>query len=194
MTAEERKGLIEDFLHVYRKCIQREGAEDLLQWLIAGGFMEDPASYKYHGAEPGGLLAHSLNVHRRLLYMKAYEESRSGQQCYNMETLAICGLLHDVCKMGSYRIKKAGNPPEYEYINNFPVGHGEKSVICILRFMQLTEEEIIAISWHMGGFDYRTKGGCRDMNTAFDTCKLAAMLHIADMQAMYLDEREDPEQ
>lgn len=190
MTEKQRKEAVEDFLHVYRKCIERPGAEDLLQGLIANGFLECPASAGHHGAEPGGLLEHSLNVHRRLLYLKAYEESKTGQRCYDMETMAICGLLHDICKVGAYR-EKEGEAKQYEYIGGSPAGHGEKSVIMIMRFMQLTEEEMLAINWHMGGFDYRVRGGSRDMDKAYSRCKLAAMLHIADMQAAWLDERED---
>ena len=77
----------------------------------------------------------------------------------------------------------------YGYTNNFPVGHGEKSIIQIMRFMYLTEEEVLAIRWHMGAFDNAVKGGSYDMNYAFAQSRLAAMLHIADMMATHLDER-----
>ena len=79
--------------------------------------------------------------------------------------------------------------PRWEYTNNFPIGHGEKSVIQIMRYIYLTEEEVLAIRWHMGAFDYSTKGGNYDMNYAFAESRLAAMLHIADMMATHLDER-----
>ena len=48
----------------------------------------------------------------------------------------------------------------------------------------------MAIRWHMGGFDDAVRGGSRDMNNAFGKSKLAVMLHLADMMATYLDERE----
>ena len=54
---------------------------------------------------------------------------------------------------------------------------------------ELTEEEMLAIRWHMGAFDYSVKGGSYDMNNAFAGSRLAAMLHIADMMATHLDER-----
>lgn len=109
-------------------------------------------------------------------------------------------LLHDVCKMDAYKIeKKSKKQPDgkweevdqYTYTNAFPIGHGEKSVIQIMRYMPLTDEEIMTIRWHMGAFDYSVKGGDYGMNNAFDTSKLAVMLHIADMMATHLDEREE---
>lgn len=77
----------------------------------------------------------------------------------------------------------------YGYTNSLPLGHGEKSIIQIMRYMQLTEEEMLAIRWHMGAFDSAVKGGSYDMNNAFAGSRLAAMLHIADMMATHLDER-----
>ena len=62
------------------------------------------------------------------------------------------------------------------------VGPGSKPV-------PLTEEEMLAIRWHMGAFDSAVKGGSYDMNNAFAGSRLAAMLHIADMMATHLDER-----
>jgi hypothetical protein len=67
--------------------------------------------------------------------------------------------------------------------------NGEKSIIQIMRYMQLTEEEMLAIRWHMGAFDSAVKGGSYDMNNAFAGSRLAAMLHIADMMATHFDER-----
>ena len=84
-----------------------------------------------------------------------------------------------------------GKVAQYTYTNAFPVGHGEQSCIQILRYMPLTDEEIMAIRWHMGAFDYSFKGGDYGMNNAFNSCKLAAMLNIADMMATPMDEREE---
>ena len=78
----------------------------------------------------------------------------------------------------------------YGYTNKFSGGYTvKKSIIQIMRFMYLTEEEVLAIRWHMGAFDNAVKGGSYDMNYAFAQSRLAAMLHIADMMATHLDER-----
>ena len=70
----------EETIQVFRNYfnyINRPGAADLLQWIDANGFFEAPASKRHHGANPGGLAEHSINVFRRLLKLNAEEEKRS---------------------------------------------------------------------------------------------------------------------
>lgn len=174
----------------YFNYIKRLGAADLLQWMDANGFFEAPASKRHHGAEPGGLAQHSINVCRRLIQMNAEEERRQQSLNYDLETLAICGLLHDLCKIDAYRKAEFEGITEYRLTKNFPAGHGEKSVILILQFMHLTQEEILAIRWHMGQYDFYARGGGYDLDNAFRQSKLAVMLHLADMMATHFDERE----
>lgn len=175
----------------YFNYIKRPGAADLLQWMDANGFFEAPASKRHHGAEPGGLAQHSINVCRRLIQMNAEEERRQQSLNYDLETLAICGLLHDLCKIDAYRKVGFEGINEYQLTRNFPAGHGEKSVILILQFMHLTKEEILAIRWHMGQYDFYARGGGYDLDNAFRQSKLAVMLHLADMMATHFDEREE---
>lgn len=184
----------EEVMQVYRNYfnyIKRPGAADLLQWIEANGFFEAPASKRHHGAKPGGLAEHSINVCRRLIQMNAEEERRQQSLKYDLETLAICGLLHDLCKIDAYRKAEFEGITEYQLTRNFPAGHGEKSVILILQFMHLTQEEILAIRWHMGQYDFYARGGGFDLDNAFHQCKLAVMLHLADMMATHFDEREE---
>ena len=175
----------------YFNYIKRPGAADLLQWMDANGFFEAPASKRHHGAEPGGLAQHSINVCRRLIQMNAEEERRQQSLNYDLETLAICGLLHALCKIDAYRKVGFEGINEYQLTKNFPAGHGEKSVILILQFMHLTQEEILAIRWHMGQYDFYARGGGYDLDNAFRQSKLAVMLHLADMMATHFDEREE---
>ena len=58
----------EQFKKLFTKKITREGAPELLAWLESTDFFTAPASTKYHGAYPGGLVDHSLNV-----YLAFYE-------------------------------------------------------------------------------------------------------------------------
>lgn len=188
MTQEDTKQIFEDyFAHVKRK-----GADDLLKWIESNGFFSAPASKRHHGSFPGGLAEHSINVFRRLLHLNDEEEKRQQYPQYDLETIAICGLLHDLCKIDAYRERPVlkGAREQYEITGNFPAGHGEKSVILILQFMKLTQEEILAIRWHMGQYDFYARGGGYDLDNAFRQSKLAAMLHIADMMATHFDERE----
>ena len=56
--------------------------------------------------------------------------------------------------------------------------------------MRLKTEEAVAIRWHMGGFDDAVRGGSFVISAAFEKYPLALLLHLADMQATYLDEAE----
>ena len=181
---------IEQTYKNYFCWIERPGAADLLQWMCAHGFFEAPASTKHHGAEPGGLAKHSINVCLRLFALAGQEEENKQAAKYTVETLAIVALLHDLCKIDAYKETQEGSNRRYEITRNFPAGHGEKSVILIMRFMYLTDEEILAIRWHMGPYDFYAKGGGYDLDNAFHQCKLAVMLHLADMMATHFDETE----
>jgi len=170
----------EEFLKIYSENIKRPGSEKLLEWLKGSDFFTAPASARYHSAHEGGLCEHSVNVYHRF-------------QCENPETRAICGLLHDICKVNFYTVQTrnvkndAGvweKKPYYFVDDKVPYGHGEKSVYIISGFMHLTREEAFAIRFHMG--DYA------DRNTpkVFRMFPLALMLHIADLEATFLDEKE----
>lgn len=175
-----RQAEVEKFKGYY-KLIKREGAEQLLEWMEEKGFFTAPASTKYHGNYAGGLVEHSNHVFERL--------SEILTKAGNAESMAIVGLLHDVCKIDAYKLEIKEEVQQYTYTNALPLGHGEKSLFLIMRYMKLTDEEAMAIRWHMGAFDNAVKGGSYDMNNAFNQCKLAAALHIADMTATHIDER-----
>lgn len=173
----------EKFISIYRNNIHRDGAEELLNYIKQSDFFTAPASTRYHSSHEGGLCEHSINVYDRLKTVAPYADE---------ETLAICGLLHDLCKTGFYttsirNVKVDGmwvQKPYYTVEDKFPYGHGEKSVFMIERFMRLTTDEAMAIRWHMGGFDDN-----KDCSHAFEKYPLAMHLHIADMLATYLDEK-----
>lgn len=167
----------------YYSVIKRHGAQRLMRWMKANGFFEAPASRRHHGSFPGGLAIHSINVFERL--QKIVMEERRWE--YSAETTAIVSLLHDLCKIDAYEKTETG----YRLTKHFPAGHGEKSVFLIQRFMRLQEEEILAIRWHMGQYDFYARGGGYDIENAFEQCRLVSMLHLADMEATHLDERDD---
>ena len=112
------------------------------------------------------------------------------------ETIAICGLLHDICKVDTFKAdfknkKVDGNwvqVPYYTVEDRLPYGHGEKSVYIISGFMKLTREEAMIINWHMGGFDARVRGGAYGLSEAYYKYPLAVIFHTCDMLATYLDE------
>lgn len=185
-----------EILDICKTHIKREGIDELLAWLEASDFFTAPASTRFHGAYPGGLAEHSLNVYKCL---KAIVE-RYPDKGISDESVAICALFHDLCKVNYYKIgyrnvkdEKTGqwNKKEvYEVDERFPIGHGEKSCIIIQWFLKkLTTDELLAIRYHMGGFDSSAKGGDFSISKAYDMCSLAPMLQMADMEASYLIER-----
>lgn len=145
MTNKER------FKEIFISQVTRPGAADLLAWIGTTDFFEAPASTRFHGAYPGGLVEHSLNVYYALLGQSTIRE-------YGGESVAVVALLHDVCKTGYYRRERDG---KYSVKDRLPMGHGEKSVYLVMKFMDLTDEEALAIRWHMGAYDDAFRGGSR---------------------------------
>ena len=193
----------EKFLEIYRQNISRPGADKLLAWLETTDFFEAPASTRFHLSRPGGLVEHSVHVYERLRALFIAEKERAdlcaGITSQEEETIAICGLLHDVCKANFYTVEmrnrknEQGQWEKYPYYvvdDQLPYGHGEKSVYIISGFMKLTREEAMAIRWHMGFSDTDFKGGGFSVGNAFGKFPLAVLTHIADLQATYLDEAE----
>ena len=193
----------QDFLQVYNRSVnRRDGAVAMLKWMERSGFFEAPASSKNHLAQPGGLVVHSLNVYKRLLEITARDVfgGTDGALLAEdvVETVAILGLLHDVCKVGVYHQTdpfkaamegKLDTMAPYEFRDTFPLGHGEKSLFLITRHMALTEEEALAIRWHMGAYDDAVKGGSRSMTEAMNLTPWVWRLQEADMCAAWIDER-----
>lgn len=186
----------EEFIDIYTKYVKRDGADSLLEYLTNSDFFTAPASARFHLSEQGGLCQHSLNVYKRLLAVVRQEYGDNYASVIGDESIAICGLLHDLCKVNyyvtEYRNVKEGyewvKKPFYKVEERFPYGHGEKSVFIINQYMKLTVEEAMAINWHMGGFDERVKGGSYALSEALAKYKLALLMHIADLEASYLDE------
>lgn len=185
-----------EFIDIYTTCVTREGADKLLDYLTNSDFFTAPASARFHLAEEGGLCQHSLNVYKRLRDLARHEYGDDYQSVVSDETIAICGLLHDLCKVNYYSVEMRNVKEEYGWVKKpfykveerFPYGHGEKSVFIITQYMKLSAEEAMAINWHMGGFDERVKGGSYALSEALAKYKLVLLMHIADLEASYLDE------
>ena len=184
------------FLEIFDRCITREGAEKLRSYLLSSDFFIAPASSRFHCAYEGGLCEHSVNTYQRLLTNVKNEYGDKWQDYYSEETIAICGLFHDLCKIDFYKVdyrnvKENGEwvkKPYYAKDEALPYGHGEKSVYILCGFMKLTREEAMAINWHMGGFDSRARGGDGSISEAYSIFPLCVLLHVSDLEATYIDE------
>lgn len=187
--------LKDEFCEVYRTHIRREGADRLLEYLLspASDFFTAPASTRYHGSRAEGLCEHSLNVYRCLCdYLARPTVKEKYGLSYDPETVAIVALLHDLCKVGCYKVSQRNvkgadgrwtSVPYYEFDDPMPYGHGEKSVYIISGYMRLSREEAFAIRYHMG---FSNECDSRNVGAAFASFPLAMALYIADMEATYL--------
>ena len=190
----------EEFIEIYRGNIRREGSEALLDYLEnKSDFFTAPASARYHGAYPGGLCEHSLNVYHCLA---DYLARPRVQELYGVEvpqeSIAVAALLHDLCKIDFYTqsFRNVKNDqtgqwekkPFYTIDEKLPYGHGEKSVYIISGFMRLTRPEAMAIRWHMG---FSGTEDPRTVGQALSQYPLAFALATADMEATYFLEKED---
>ena len=186
----------QEFVKIYNDYIKREGAKELLDYLSKSDFFTTPASAKFHCAYQGGLAEHSVNVYKRLVKIMESQYGDEWEKVFPHESVAICGLLHDVCKVDYYVEEKRNTKINGEWMEKpyfsikeiLPYGHGEKSVYIINGFMRLTRSEAMAINWHMGGFDDRVRGGSYSMSAAFEKEPLCVLLHTADLISTYLDE------
>ena len=185
----------EEFIQIFKENITRPGADALLDYLEhKSDFFTAPASTKFHGAYPGGLCEHSVNVYDCLRdYLERPRVAELyGLEGYSAETVAIVALLHDLCKVNCYKagtrnVKNEATGqwdkvPTFFYDDPLPYGHGEKSVYIVSGFLRLTREEAMAIRWHMGF------SGGEDKNLvgrALERYPLAFALSVADMEATY---------
>ncbi|MBQ1371875.1 MAG: glutamate racemase [Oscillospiraceae bacterium] len=185
----------ERFIAIFRQYIHRPGAEALLEFLTESDFFTAPASARYHSATAGGLCQHSLNVYDCL---RAYLARPRVQQIYGLsgedygeESVAIVSLLHDLCKIGCYRPGFRNVKDErgvwqkvatYNFEDQLPFGHGEKSVWMVMKYMDLTDHEAFAIRYHMG---FSGEEDARTVGQALAKFPLAFALNVADSEATY---------
>jgi len=194
MNIEETKNKIIEILN--KELGGRNGKDDLIAWLETTDFFTAPASTIFHGNVDGGLAEHSLNVYNLLV-----EKCDRFNLSFPIGTIAICGLLHDVTKTNFYKRgfkwAKDDNNAWYkkevwEVEDSFPAGHGEKSVFMLQKFINLTDEEILAIRWHLGNFDpgisFNYPSGL-PFRQSQKSHKLVTLLITADMEATFILEK-----
>lgn len=197
----------EQIIKILRETGRAE-IESLITFLENSDFFTAPASTKYHGAYDGGVAEHSLHV-----WYVLTEKNRYYNLGLPEDTIAITALGHDVCKIGFYtkemrsvlkgkkkimknkkvdgkwmEVEEEINDWQEEEVivvkDQLPLGHGSKSVITLLRFIQLSDLEIAMINWHMGG--YVPKDDYRDMSNAVEIYPAIIALNAADLEASHL--------
>ena len=178
----------EKFLELL-KSVNREGMDNLINFIEKTDFFKAPASTRFHGSHEGGLLEHSLKVYEIL---KHKVENCIEKIEVSDDTLKIIALLHDICKANFYKVdyRNAKNSfgewekvPYYTVEDTIPYGHGEKSVMMLTEYIKLTSEEKYAIRWHMGFTE--PKESYTTLGLAYQKYPLALLLFEADLEATY---------
>lgn len=192
--------------------VKRDGIDKLLEFIRKSDFYTAPASTRFHLAEEGGLLQHSLDVYYCLKDKLKNPTWDKTLQYVADDSIIIVSLLHDICKTYTYgkgtKNQKTYDPGKvaradfksrkkdsqgeyiwetvqcYTHDNKYPIGHGSKSVIFIMKYIELTMEEIAAIMWHMGS--YCDSAQWNELGQAYEKYPLALALHQADMEATHI--------
>lgn len=183
----------------------REGIENVIDWLEQSDFFVAPASTVFHGNYEGGLAEHSFEVAitandiREIMIRRKPEL----EQQVSRENIIIAALLHDVCKANIYKKTTKYRKDErnqWETYDSYavdyselPLGHGEKSVIRLLRLgLKMTDEEILAIRWHMSAWDlpFQSAEAKGNIYAAKERCPLLSIIQAADgLTAALIDKK-----
>ena len=191
----------ERFVSILR-ATNRAGIANVIAGLEELGFFMAPASTRFHGSFPGGLMLHSLNVYDQAVILRDAELKVRPDLANALtdDTIAIAALLHDVCKAEVYKeVEKFRKDKDNQWekyktytvdYSFMPLGHGEKRVIRLLRWgLEMTDAEVLAIRWHMQAFDLSDSPESRaSYSQASMSCPLLAILIAADGLASRLME------
>lgn len=165
------KILFKDFEYIGTKSI-----DEVIECLDNTGYFDAPASTKYHGAYIGGLFDHSHVVTSSLLDLTEKLELKWERSI----SPYIVGMFHDLCKCDDYIYNS--DSEKFEHRDNLILnGHGEKSVIMAQKLLDLTNEEIACIRWHMGAYD--DKENWNILGRAIEEYPNVLYTHTADMIA-----------
>lgn len=206
LTREEQTANTTEFVELLNS-INRDGAkiDKLIDKLSNSDFFYAPASTMYHGAFPGGLCSHCLDVYYNLMHLIKYKQLTNIDE----DSVKIVALLHDLDKMNKYEqafrnVKKyypegskSDSAGRFDWIEEcyyktkdkseqFIYGsHEMNSEYMVRKFIPLKTEESVAILHHMGGMSWDSAKD--DIGAIYTRCPLAMLLHLADMMASYID-------
>ena len=170
--------------------VKREGKDDLLKHLERIGYFTAPASSKFHLADGGGLLEHSVNVATLMINLAPTLKMDVGN---NWESIVIAGLFHDIGKASYYgkanyveNILKSGKvsaaKPYEVNKDRLSIPHEVASIHILSQHIELTEDETFAILYHNGLYTptgYAVKG---------NETELYCLLHFADLWSSRITE------
>lgn len=195
----------QDKINIFESLLMstgRTGIDKVIEYLRKTDFYDAPASAKYHSNYETGLLDHSLMVYSiaEAFFEKMKLIDPELAITIPEESIIISALLHDVCKVCFYKKTVKWKKDEhndwiqydgYEIEDSFPIGHGEKSVIMLLKIgLDLNPCEMLSIRYHMGFFGESNVEFKNAMKSSIKMCPLVVLLQQADCSATMLFENE----
>lgn len=181
--------------------IQRDGVNNLIDYLEKSTFFSDPASVNKHNNYEGGLAEHSYNVFKNLeKYKVIYPELNDLS-----DSIKLVGLLHDISYVGCFQ-KSTKNLPlkgsdgknkrgengkiifvekesfDFYPENQLPYPHGHLSTIILKQFIKLTKLEDLAIVWQ-NAYQNNVDSQNNLVDLAFKKHKLVMLTFFAKKEA-----------
>ena len=198
MSKQDKINLFESLL----MSTKRTGMDKVIEYIRRTDFYNAPASAKYHSNYETGLLDHSLMVYNlaEAFFEKMKIIDPELAVSIPEESIIVSSLLQEVSKICFYRktIKWKKNEHNdwmqydgYEIEDSFPIGHGEKSVIMLLKLgLDINPCEMLAIRYHMGFWGESNTEFKIAMKSAIKMCPLVVLLQQADCAATMMFEKE----
>ena len=228
----------EEFIKILSNAIdKREGAnaEALIKKLDKNEFFTAPASTRYHNSFKGGLCEHCLNVYYNAMSIAKNKhilaiheqfpivdsegketgeyEDRVVEGYIEADSIAIVSLLHDMSKIGYYRVayknkkvycehgtkRDKGGRFDWVAIEGYETvpqeerflygSHEETAEFMVRQFIPLTYDESIAILHHHFGMSFDSIKDIGTVANLYNRYQLASLLHVADTVSTYIDEK-----
>ena len=143
-------------------------------------WLSSPASTRFHLCEPGGLIAHSVNVARTLLKLR---ENLAPD--LSPESCVLVALYHDLGKIGMpgqpYYVQQPLRYPrdgrDWRYGVNQDLVHMDvptRSLFLLASHIWLTDQEAQAVRYHDGQYIDENQ------SVAHRECRLTRLLQYAD--------------
>lgn len=162
--------------------------DNMFKWIDSTDFYSAPASTRFHGCQPCGLLDHTLKVAYMVCKLLRTD---IWQGKVKLEDAIFVALVHDWCKIDLYesyvRNVKNDKTGEWEKQLSYKVkdtpmsclGHGVSSMFLAQRFFKLSIDEAAAIRWHMGEYNV-ADNEMNDLHQANETYPMVQLLQFAD--------------
>ncbi len=183
--AARRGGLAEHTLNVIDLVLAESillGRKDLNESGVLAAVCHDLCKVNFYvedGEPPTGPQLNFLNTLAR----------KNGYGIMELDTKskANCSLVIDWLKNDPSKEKPELADEAWMIRDSFPFGHGEKSALLAAGLIELTDEELCAIRFHMGFYD-RGIAGDHGTNKAFEEARrlypLVDVLIVSDQRAV----------